>query len=89
VNDIKWDPTLCFTVDLQLEIILSCALKVKPKMLPNVNMRLGVMLVRDFDLEVLSDRRENRAHIWVAEVHFERMATFLAQIEPQLTGDSA
>ena len=53
-------------------------------MLPNVNMRLGVTLVRDFDLEVLSDRGENRAHIWVAEVHFERVATFLLEMDRRL-----
>ncbi len=55
-------------------------------MLPDVNVRLR-LVTGNPNLKILPDRLENWPHVRIAEVHLDPVAAFLADIEPQLTGD--
>jgi hypothetical protein len=81
---IQWNPAFDFAVNLQFEVVISGALKMKTEMLPDVNMCLR-LLTRNANLKILADRFEDWPHVRIAEVHFEPVAALLADIESQLT----
>jgi hypothetical protein len=83
---IQWNSAFGVAVNLQFEVVISGALKMKTEMLPDVNMCLR-LLTRNANLKILPDRFEDWPHVWIAEVHLEPVTAFLADIKPQLTSE--
>jgi len=86
LNDVQRNPAFGLTVNFKLEVVVSGPLKMKPEMLPDMNVRLR-LVTWNLDLKILAYRRENWPHVWIAKVRFEEMTSFLADIKSQLTGN--
>ena len=73
-------------VDLELEVVVAGTFKVKTEMLPDVSVCLR-LVTGNSNFEILAYRLENWPHVWIAEVHLNRVAALLAHFKPELTCD--
>jgi hypothetical protein len=83
---IQRDAALRVTVDLELEVVVARTFKVKTEMLPDVSVCLR-LVTGNSNFEILAYRLENWPHVWIAEVHLNRVAALLAHFKSQLTCD--
>lgn len=88
LDHIQGNPALCVPVDLEVKVVLSWPFEMKSKVLPDVNMHLR-LLILDSDIEIVPDRRQDWPHVGIAEMHLQRMATLLADVEAKLARDGA
>jgi hypothetical protein len=83
---IQWYPASSFTIDLKLEVVVARTLKMETEMLPDVNVCLR-LVAGNPNLKILPYRLENGPHVWIAEVHLNRVAALLAHLKSKLTCD--
>jgi hypothetical protein len=83
---IQRDAALGVAVDFELEVVVARTFKVKTEMLPDVSVCLR-LVTGNSNFEILAYRLENWPHVWIAEVHLNRVAALLAHFKSQLTCD--
>jgi hypothetical protein len=83
---IQRDAAFGVAVDLELEVVVAGTFKVKTEMLPDVSVCLR-LVTGNSNFEILAYRLENWPHVWIAEVHLNRVAALLAHIKSELTCD--
>jgi len=83
---IQRDAAFGVAVDLELKVVVAGTFKVKTEMLPDVSMCLR-LVTGNSNFEILAYRLENWPHVWIAEVHLNRVAALLAHIKSELTCD--
>jgi hypothetical protein len=83
---IQRDAAFRVAVDLELEVVVARTFKVKTEMLPDVSVCLR-LVTGNSNFEILAYRLENWPHVWIAEVHLNRVAALLAHIKSELTCD--
>jgi hypothetical protein len=83
---VQRDAAFRVAVDLELEVVVAGTFKVKTEMLPDVSVCLR-LVTGNSNFEILAYRLENGPHVWVAEVHLNRVAALLAHIKSELTCD--
>jgi hypothetical protein len=83
---IQRDAAFGVAIDLELEVVVARTLKVKTEMLPDVSVCLR-LITRNSNFEILTYWLENWPHVWIAEVHLNRVAALLSHIKSELTCD--
>jgi hypothetical protein len=86
LNYVQWDAAFRVAVDLELEVVVAGTFKVKTEMLPDVSVCLR-LVTGNSNFEILAYRLENGPHVWIAEVHLNRVAALLAHIKSEPTCD--
>jgi hypothetical protein len=81
---VQRDAAFRVAVDLELEVVVAGTFKVKTEMLPDVNVCLR-LVTGNSNFEILAYRFENWPHVWIAEVHLNRVAALLAHFKSELT----
>jgi hypothetical protein len=83
---VQRDAAFRIAADLELEVVVAGTFKVKTEMLPDVSVCLR-LITGNSNFEILSYRLEDGPHVWIAEVHLNRVAALLAHIKSELTCD--